>query len=94
MERDLKKNANRLLKKIPKSKFVPYSPYPYGEPGTPDKIGCVDGSMVLIEFKDKGKELKPLQRIRKKEWEDVGAKVHVVDSIEQFRKIIKEGIDA
>jgi len=86
MESDVKASCNRFLKKIPKSKFVPYSPYPYGEPGTPDKIGCINGQMILIEFKDKGKEPSALQKIRIKEWQAAGAKVYVIDSLKKLKQ--------
>jgi len=90
-ERDLKRKANRLLKQY--GKFIPYNPYPYGEPGTPDKIGCINGKMILIEFKRKGKNLSPLQKQRKKEWEQVGAKVWVVHSIEELKNFLRKEVN-
>ena len=77
-ESDIKAECNPVLKKY--GKFVPYNPYPYGEPGTPDKIGIINGQMILIEFKIPGKEPTALQLQRHREWEMEGAVVLIVHS--------------
>jgi len=90
MEKELKRKARNLLKKIPKSKWVSYNSYPTGEPGTPDVIGTVSGRSVLIEFKVIGREPSPIQRVRRKEWKDAGALVFVVHSVEDLKLKLKE----
>lgn len=87
-ESELKKACQRVLKKY--GKFISYNPYPYGEPGTPDKIGCINGEMVLIEFKRKGKSPTKLQLKRMREWRDVGATTFVVHTVEELKIHLKE----
>jgi len=103
-EAEIKRKFNewyrvRIRKGVFKNtKLVPYSPFPYGEAGTPDKVGCVCGQMVVIEFKTKGKKLSPHQVVRKAEWLDAGAVYIQGDNIDdlrkEFLKIYKEANDA
>ena len=51
--------------------------------GVPDRICWLpDGRVVLAEIKATGKTLRPLQLQKKKEYEALGFKVVVIDSIE------------
>jgi hypothetical protein len=85
-EAEIKTKIKRYLKKILHSKFVSYSPTPYGEAGTPDIVGCVKGKMVLIEVKVEGKNLTGLQVLRRDEWLSAGAKVIVAHSVKELRE--------
>jgi len=89
-ETELKRKATKILKKY--GKFISYNPYPFGEPGTPDKIGCINGKMILIEFKRAGSKLTPLQEIRKREWEKAGASVWVINNIEDLKNKLKKEV--
>lgn len=89
-EREIKQKIRRYLKKIKFSKFVSYSPYPYGEPGTPDYVGCWNGKMYLIEVKQEGKGLSPIQKVRCNEWLKAGAVVLIAHSVNDIKNIIKE----
>ena len=96
LEKDIKNYFNRRYKEIEHvSKFIAYSPYPFGEPGTPDKLGCVmvNGSnrMYLLEFKrSENSKTKKNQDLRKIQWEKVGAKVLLLDSKEKVHQFIEE----
>lgn len=87
-ESDLKAWAVKFLKTIPNSKFIPYCPYPYGEPGSLDKVGCINGQMWWIEFKAPGKKLTVLQARRIMEWESAGAKTLVIDNKEKLKEAL------
>ena len=89
-EKEIKRKCNPILKRY--GKFISYNPYPYGEPGTPDKIGCINGEMILIEFKREGKKPTALQIQRHKEWRDVGAQVWVIHSVEELKEKIEDEI--
>jgi len=68
-----------------KVKFVAYSPYPFGQAGTPDWIGTVHGHFVGIEFKAEGKKPSKNQLDQMGEWINAGGFIFIVDSIEQFK---------
>ena len=84
-ERDIKKQCRKYLVTIPDSKWVSYNPYPTGEPGTPDVIGCINGNTILIEYKILGEDLSPLQRRRKEEWEQAGAVHFTIHSLNELK---------
>ena len=99
-ERSVKeKIRDRIKKYAPLVKAIPYPQGIGGEPGTPDRIGCVNGRMFLIEVKrpeirdlngkllQSGGALSPLQRKRLEEWAAVGAATLVTsnpDDVEPF----------
>jgi len=88
-ERDIKKQCRKYLVTIPNSKWVSYNPYPTGEPGTPDVIGCINEKSVLIEYKMLGKALSPLQIKRQDEWREAGAICLVIHSLAELKECIK-----
>ena len=62
-----------------------------GNDGVPDRIVLMPGARVyFVEVKAPGKELRPLQRKRKRELERLGFKVFVLDAIEKIDEIIEE----
>lgn len=67
-----------------------------GTDGVPDRIILLpNGRMAFAETKAPGRELRPLQKIRKRQLERLGFKVYVVDDVMQIQKVIdKIGGDA
>ena len=55
------------------AKVIPYPGVSEGEAGTPDLIACKHGLLILVECKQPGKTLEPIQALRFKEWRAVGA---------------------
>jgi len=88
-ERDIKRQINAYLKKIPGLKHVAYSPYPHGEAGTPDILGCINGHMFLLEVKSESNVPTKLQEQRIEEWTRAGAIVSVVHSIKDVKKLFE-----
>lgn len=86
-----KKIEQRLVKEVKCSggkcwKFV--SP---GTDGVPDRIVLLyEGKVGFVEVKQKGKKLRPIQEKRKKELEQLGFKVFVLDDIEDIGGVIDE----
>lgn len=84
IERRLKKEIELIGGKA--LKFV--SP---GVSGVPDRIVLLPGGkFIFVELKSPGKKLRPIQRLRKKELENLGFDIKVIDSIESLLKFIKE----
>jgi hypothetical protein len=88
----LEKEIEKLLVKEVKKlggfcwKFV--SP---GIVGVPDRLALLAKNKVaFIEVKKEGETLRPIQRKRKKQLENLGFKVYVLDSKEQVKEIIDE----
>lgn len=83
---------NRLKKEVEKIggkalKFV--SP---GTAGVPDRMVLLPGGrMYFVELKAPGKELRPLQKLRKKQLERLGFKVLVIDTVQKIQQFI-EGV--
>ena len=83
IERRLKKEIELIGGKA--LKFV--SP---GVSGVPDRIVLLPGGkFIFVELKSPGKKLRPIQRLRKKELENLGFDIKVIDSIESLLKFIK-----
>lgn len=62
-----------------------------GTVGVPDRILLLHhGRIAFIEVKAPGKKLKPVQAYRKRQIEELGFKVYVLDSYEQIQIIIDE----
>ena len=95
-ESDVKNYFNKRKSEIEHiAKFIPYSPYPFGEPGPPDKVGCIliDGKGInyLLEFKmSDNHKTKKNQDLRRVQWERVGAVVKLLDSKEKVHQFIEE----
>lgn len=64
--------------------------------GVPDRIILLpNGKMAFAETKAPGKELRPLQKTRKRQLESLGFKVYVIDDVMQIQRVIdKIGGDA
>lgn len=60
-----------------------------GNNGVPDRIVLLNGTVKFIELKKPGKSLRPLQRVRKKQFEKMGFEVEVIDSKEKVDDFIE-----
>lgn len=89
-ETEIKRKIRRFLKTIPCSKWVSYSPYPYGEPGTPDIVGAIEGFMIMFEVKAPGGHLSAIQKLRRSEWLDAGVSIFTVRSVQEVKSCIKQ----
>jgi len=57
--------------------------------GIPDlEVHRQDGRTFYIEVKKKGKNAEPLQKFRHKELSKFNIKTYVIDSLEQFKKVV------
>ncbi|MBG9657833.1 VRR-NUC domain-containing protein [Cytobacillus firmus] len=62
-----------------------------GTAGVPDRIVLIPGGRILfVELKKPGEKLRPLQEKRKKDFENLGFKVEVVDSIQRIEEVCHE----
>lgn len=61
-----------------------------GTAGVPDRIVLFkDKHMAFVELKAPGKKLRPIQERRKSQFEALGYKVFVVDSLDQVPNVIE-----
>jgi Holliday junction resolvase len=80
LERKLKREVERQGGKA--LKFV--SP---GTAGVPDRLVLLPGGrLFFVEVKAPGQKLRPIQEKRKRELENLGFKVYVMDSLDDFIK--------
>lgn len=62
-----------------------------GTAGVPDRIVLIPGGRILfVELKKPGEKLRPLQEKRKKDFENLGFKVEVVDTIQRIEEVCHE----
>ena len=62
-----------------------------GTAGVPDRIVLLPGKDIyFVELKAPGEQLRPLQLKRKKQLEDLGFKVYVIDSIQAVSAFMRE----
>ena len=62
-----------------------------GLSGVPDRIILMSGGcMAFAELKAPGKTLRPLQRVRKAQLEQLGFRVFVIDSAKQIGGVLDE----
>jgi G:T-mismatch repair DNA endonuclease (very short patch repair protein) len=65
-----------------------------GTAGVPDRIVLLPkGRVVFVELKAPGVKLRPLQLKRKKQLENLGFKVHVIDSYKKVDEFIREVVE-
>lgn len=62
-----------------------------GMVGYPDRVCLLPGGVTIwVELKSQGKHLKPVQRIRKAQMENMGHPVYVCDSKLQVELLLKQ----
>lgn len=62
-----------------------------GLDGVPDRLVILpNGKMAFVELKAPGKKLRPLQIHRKKQIEELGIRVYVIDNVLQIGGILDE----
>lgn len=62
-----------------------------GKRGMPDRIILIPGGRVVFaEVKSPGEKLRPLQEKRKRELENLGFKVYVIDSKTEIDELVKQ----
>ena len=62
-----------------------------GLDGVPDRLLLLpNGRMAFAELKAPGKQLRPLQKRRKRQLETLGFRVYVIDNIDQIGGVLDE----
>ena len=62
-----------------------------GFDGVPDRLLLLpNGRMAFAELKAPGKQLRPLQKRRKRQLETLGFRVYVIDSTDQIGGVLSE----
>lgn len=88
LEKDVEK---ALVKKTEKLGGIAWKFVSPGRSGVPDRIILLPcGKMGFVELKAPGKEMRALQRKRKKQLEELGYKVFTVDEIERIEGVLNE----
>lgn len=77
------------INSLPNAKAVNIHGSIFSERGTPDIIGCINGTMVAFECKRDGAEdLRKIQKWRLSEWLTAGAVVGGVSDLEHVKWIL------
>ncbi|MFM1524786.1 MULTISPECIES: VRR-NUC domain-containing protein [Helcococcus] len=85
-EKDIEKN---LVKKVKDMRGLCLKFISPSMNGVPDRILLFPkGRIYFAELKAPGKKLRPLQEKRKKEFENLGFKVFVIDSNEKIKDVL------
>lgn len=85
-----KKIERHLVKEIEKLKGKAYKFTSPSNAGVPDRIILIKGKAYFVELKAPGKKLRPLQEFQKQQFEKLGFKVYVIDSLEKVEEFINE----
>jgi Holliday junction resolvase len=78
----------RLLRTLPRTKFIKMPGGPMLEAGTPDIFALVQGTLVCIECKVPGNAPTPIQLHRLAEWSTAGAVGIVAYSEDDVRRAL------
>jgi hypothetical protein len=76
-ETDIEKTLVRAVDEIGGKAFKFTSP---GNAGVPDRVVLLNGKAYFIELKAPGQKLRPLQEYRRRQLEELGFEVYVIDS--------------
>ena len=77
------------INSLPNAKAVNIHGSIFSERGTPDIIGCINGTMVAFECKrDDSEDLRKIQKWRLSEWLTAGAVVGGVSDLEHVKWIL------
>lgn len=87
-EKEIETKLKKKIKRIGGLALKFISP---GHAGVPDRIVLLpNGNAVFVELKAPGKPLRPLQLKRKKQLENLGFKVYIIDSLQGVSDFLKE----
>lgn len=87
-EREVEKALTKEVKKRGGIAFKFVSP---GMSGVPDRLVLMkDGKLAFVELKAPGKEMRPLQILRKRQLESLGFLVYCIDSKEKIGGVLDE----
>ncbi len=79
-----------FVKEMEKHKCIAWKFVSPGRAGVPDRIVILPfGTVIFVELKAPGKNLRPIQRLRFKELEEQCIDVWLIDSKEKIDKFIK-----
>lgn len=88
LEKEIEKALVRKTKECGGMAWKFVSP---GKSGVPDRIILLpNGKMGFVELKAPGKEMRELQKKRKKQLEELGFKVFTVDGTERIEGVLNE----
>ncbi|WP_333638541.1 VRR-NUC domain-containing protein [Tissierella praeacuta] len=87
LENKIEKELKSQVKKIGGKAYKFSSP---GNNGVPDRIVLYKGQCYFVELKKPGEDLRPLQKVVKKRFRELGFEVYVIDSIEKVGEFINE----
>ncbi|MFS1519640.1 VRR-NUC domain-containing protein [Bacillus sp. SCS-151] len=88
LESQLERTLKREVEKVGGQALKWTSP---GKAGVPDRIVLLPGGRcVFVEMKAPGKPLRPLQKKRKRELENLGFEVYKLDSLNAIDEFIQE----
>ncbi|HAE92701.1 MAG TPA: hypothetical protein DCG60_08695 [Tissierella sp.] len=87
LENKVEKYFRDEIKKIGGKAYKFSSP---GNNGVPDRIVLYNGKCYFVELKRPGEDLRPLQKVVKKRFRELGFEVYVIDSIEKVGEFINE----
>ena len=85
-EKSIEKHLREEVEKLGGKAFKFSSP---GNAGVPDRIVIISGLVRFVELKRPGKDLRPIQKFRKNQFEKLGAEVLVIDTIEKVDEFIE-----
>ena len=82
---------HRLKREIEKQGGMAFKLTSPGRAGMPDRLVLIPGGrIVFVEIKAPGKKLRPLQRKRFKQLQDLGFQVFKIDSAEGIGEFLNE----
>ena len=87
-EREVEKD---LIKEVKKRGGIALKFVSPGMAGVPDRLVLMkDGKLAFVELKAPGKEMRPLQILRKRQLESLGFLVYCIDSKEKIGDVLDE----
>ena len=90
LERDIERRLRLGVKALGGKAYKFSSP---GNNGVPDRIVLIQGKCFFVELKRSGKDLSPVQRAVKRDFEKLGFKVYKLDSISDVDKFLEEVVN-
>lgn len=80
-----------FIKEVKKRGGIAFKFVSPGMAGVPDRLVLMnDGKLAFVELKAPGKEMRPLQILRKRQLESLGFLVYCIDSKEKIGGVIDE----